>query len=126
MPDMQDYPVLNTPSEDYTRIIDHNYFNTRKSDIHFLSYEYPEDYNGTNQRYYPIPKKEYYDKYLEYAAQVKKLYPKMILHGRLGLYKYLNMDQVIKHSIEIADGRKQPDSGRRTAACRHHSERQTQ
>ena len=38
-----DYPVLNTPSEDYTRIIDHNYFNTRKSDIHFLSYEYPEE-----------------------------------------------------------------------------------
>ena len=96
------YPVLNTPMKNCTRIINHNYFGKYNSRIYNLSYEYPEPYNGTNQRYYPIPKKEYYDKYLEYAAQVKALYPKMILHGRLGLYKYLNMDQVIKYSLEIA------------------------
>lgn len=98
-----EYPVLNTPMRNCTRIINHNYFGSYNSQIYNLSYEYPEDYDGTNQRYYPIPKKEYYNKYLEYAAQVKRLYPKMILHGRLGLYKYLNMDQVIKHSIEIAN-----------------------
>ena len=53
-----------------------------------------------NERYYPIASEDnakLYDKYLEEAKKVKNIY----FLGRLGDYKYYNMDQAIARAIEL-------------------------
>ena len=55
---------------------------------------------GKNERYYPIPKdenKELYEKYLEKARALKNVY----FLGRLGDYKYYDMDKAILRAIEL-------------------------
>ena len=55
---------------------------------------------GKNDRYYPVPKEEnkkLYDRYLAEAEKLNNVY----FLGRLGDYKYYNMDQAIERAIEV-------------------------
>ena len=55
---------------------------------------------GKNERYYPIPKDEntqLYEKYLQEAKQMKNVY----FLGRLGDYKYYDMDKAILRAMEL-------------------------
>lgn len=96
-------PVMNFTSSDipYTRIIDHKMFlNKTKSINHsILTYEFPEQYKYGLIPYYPIPNKqnnELYNKYLDLNKNSN-----IILGGRLGLYKYLNMDKIIEIALNL-------------------------
>ena len=67
-----------------------------------VSYEYPEAFVlGKNERYYPIineENKRLYEKYLEEAKNNKKV----TFLGRLGDYKYYDMDQAVARALELA------------------------
>ena len=60
-----------------------------------VSFEFPEAFErGRKDRYYPIVRDEnqnLYNRYLEKAKELKNVY----FLGRLGDYKYYDMDQVI-------------------------------
>lgn len=98
----QNNSVVNYPcSENYTRIHEYKYYLNDKSKNTVIAKEYSESFElGKNERYYPIPKdenKELYEKYIEKARALKNVY----FLGRLGDYKYYDMDKAIARAIEV-------------------------
>lgn len=94
--------VVNYPCNyDFTRIHEYKYYLDDKSDKTVIAKEYSEAFEiGKNERYYPIPKEEniaLYNKYLEEAKKLNNVY----FLGRLGDYKYYNMDQAIERAIDL-------------------------
>lgn len=99
----QSNSVINYPNNyDFTRIGEYKYFLDTKSDNTVVSYEYPEAFVlGKNERYYPIineGNKRLYERYLEET----KNYEKVTFLGRLGDYKYYDMDQAVARALELA------------------------
>lgn len=85
-----------------TRSIEHKYMLDEKTPTTTVSFEYPEAFNGENERYYPINKPqnaELYAKYQQEADKLKNVY----FFGRLGDYKYYNMDQAVARALELYD-----------------------
>ena len=102
----QGVAVMNYTDKDteFTRVIEHKHFDpSRGTNGTIITREYPVEFvdDETQIRYYPmIDHCKLYDKYVEY---LKDNYPSVILGGRLGLYKYLNMDQVVLLALELSD-----------------------
>ena len=98
-------PVMNFTSNKvpYTRIIDHKLFlkSTKNINPSILTYEYPSNFYEGCERHYPIRTTENINLYNKYVNSIKKAYPSIILGGRLGLYQYLNMDQVIELALNV-------------------------
>ena len=102
-PDFQGQAVVNYCDEEtpYTRIIEHKHFAGQQSRKTVITREYPEDWRPGKEPYYPINDErnmELYRKYLELA----KDYPNIIFGGRLGEYRYYDMDDVIAAALEKA------------------------
>ena len=100
-PDFQGQAVVNYCDEEtpYTRIIEHKHFAGQQSRKTVITREYPEDWRPGKEPYYPINDErnmELYRKYLELA----KDYPNIIFGGRLGEYRYYDMDDVIAAALE--------------------------
>lgn len=97
----QNNSVINYPENyDFTRIAEYKYFLNNKSNRTIISFEYPEKYNGSNERYYPILNEEnnrLYHKYLEKAKNIKNL----TFLGRLGDYKYYDMDKAVERVLQL-------------------------
>ena len=94
--------VTNYPNNyDFTRITEHKYFLDEKSDKTVISIEYPQQFElGKNERYYPISNPQtqaLYEKYLQESKKQKGLY----FIGRLGDYKYYNMDLAVEKVFEF-------------------------
>jgi len=101
--DYQGVSQMNFPDKDvhYTRIIEHKHFNWVDKDSTIIHKEYPRQWrrNSHLKRFYPIPIEEnehLYDRYLS-------LEHKAIFAGRLGTYKYMNMDECIEQAMIIND-----------------------
>lgn len=75
----------------YTRVIEHKWFNYKESGNTILTYEYPREYKLGMERYYPIVSEENINLYNKYINIDKDI----IFGGRLGSYKYLDMDKVV-------------------------------
>ena len=82
----------------YTRAIEHKHFLGEESPVSIISYEYPELYDGTNERYYPIETDENLALYSKYAD----IETDVIFAGRLGSYKYTDMEQTIINARDLA------------------------
>lgn len=98
--------MINYPNNyDFTRITEHKYFLDEKSDKTIISIEYPKEFKrNKNERYYPINNlqtEKLYGKYKEEADKIKGLY----FIGRLGEYKYINMDRAIEKIFEFFNKR---------------------
>ena len=86
---------------DFTRIHEYKYYLDDKSDKTVIAKEYSEDFElGKNERYYPIPNDDNFDLYHKYLYESEK-YKNVHFLGRLGDYKYYNMDCAIERSIEV-------------------------
>ncbi len=98
--------VVNYPAHPtMTRITEYKNMTFQKSDKTVISKEFPGAYDSKsdkwNEPYYPLATNEArtkYDKYLEYSKQFKNLY----VCGRMGLYKYINMDQAIDEALKLS------------------------
>ena len=98
----QSNSVVNYPCNyDFTRIHEYKYYLNDKSDKTVIAKEYSENFElGKNERYYPIPKPEntvLYNKYAEEAKALKNVY----FLGRLGDYKYYDIDKAVLRAIEL-------------------------
>ena len=85
-----------------TRSIEHKYLLDEKASNTTVSFEYPEAFNDTNERYYPINKPENADLYAKYQQEADKL-KNVYFFGRLGDYKYYNMDQAVERALDLYD-----------------------
>lgn len=86
----------------YTRTIEHKHFcKSKNTKTTIITREYPISYNKTNEPYYCINDKNSNNLYNEYINIVKQKYPNMIFCGRLGSYKYYDMDDAIKEALKL-------------------------
>lgn len=87
-----------------TRSIDHMYFTPErwKDQTQFdsvITKEFPDNYEKGKERYYPINNEVNNKLYNDYIELLKTEMPNIIPGGRLGKYKYFDMDDVIKEAI---------------------------
>ena len=85
----------------YTRIIEHKHFEYGQGKGTIITREYPADWKKGDEPYYPMnddKNNELYQKYKEMA----KDFPEIIFGGRLGQYKYYNMDQIIREALDAS------------------------
>ncbi|XME01515.1 UDP-galactopyranose mutase [Lachnospiraceae bacterium C1.1] len=85
----------------FTRIIEHKHFlfGAGNPDKTVITKEYPIDWNRGDEPYYPVNNErnaDIYEKYRKLAESEKGL----IFGGRLGKYRYMDMDKVIKEALE--------------------------
>jgi UDP-galactopyranose mutase len=84
----------------FTRIIEHKYFDKIENKNTIISYEYPKNLNETNEPYYPINNELNNSLYQKY----KKINnDSVVFTGRLGTYKYIDMDDAISMAIKLAE-----------------------
>ena len=86
----------------YTRIIEHKHFEfgTQKGTI--ITKEYPKTWKIGDEAYYPINDEKNTKLYNEYQELAKKE-KNVIFGGRLGMYKYFDMDKVIEEALKLAN-----------------------
>lgn len=89
------YTDINIP---YTRIIEHKFFEDVKTSNTIISKEYPVEWNVNCEPYYPINDDRNTKLYNQYYELSKKEY-NVHFGGRLGQYKYYNMDDVILDAL---------------------------
>jgi UDP-galactopyranose mutase len=100
VPSFQDYAVVNyTTSGMFTRISEFSKFTCQPQDYTVISKEYSKKFKkGKNIPYYPIPTKKNHEHYLKYE-ELAKGYQNLHVLGRLGMYKYLDMDDAVKNAM---------------------------
>ena len=100
--DFQGNAVVNYTDREtpYTRIIEHKHFTSVKSDKTVISYEYPLEWTEGAEAYYPINDDKNGALYEKYRAKLKDR-PEIIMGGRLGEYRYYDMDRVIERALEL-------------------------
>ncbi|MGN0325196.1 MAG: UDP-galactopyranose mutase [Lachnospiraceae bacterium] len=102
--DMQGVAVVNytdieTP---YTRIIEHKHFENTQSKKTVISKEIPYEWKLGIEPYYPINDKRNQEKLELYVALAKKE-KSVFFGGRLGEYKYTDMQDTIKMALEAVE-----------------------
>ncbi|MDQ1143769.1 UDP-galactopyranose mutase [Bacillus sp. SORGH_AS 510] len=93
------YTDAETP---YTRIIEHKHFEFGNQPKTIITKEYPCAWQKGDEPYYPMNDKknnEIYNKYRELAETT----PNIIFGGRLGMYKYYDMHQVIAAALSVVN-----------------------
>jgi UDP-galactopyranose mutase len=97
-PVFQQAAVINYPNEHaYTRCTEFKYLTGQQHSRTSVVYEYP---CAEGDPYYPIPMPEnatLYRAYRDLAARTSRVH----FTGRLGTYKYYNMDQVVAQSLAL-------------------------
>lgn len=90
--------TINYPtSNQYTRITEFKFLTGQRNDKTTIVYEYPA---AEGDPYYPIPRKQNQEIYSKYKKLAED-YPNIFFTGRLGTYKYYNMDQVVAQSLAL-------------------------
>ena len=83
----------------YTRIIEHKHFEFGTQPDTVITREYPALWQEGEEPYYPV-NNETNDVLLGRYQELAKTRPHLILGGRLGQYKYYDMDKVIGTALE--------------------------
>ena len=92
----QEAPVINYPNENaYTRVTEFKYLTGQEHSKTTLVYEFPR---SEGDPYYPIPRPENQLLYRRYQALADQTAGVHFL-GRLGTYKYYNMDQCVAQAL---------------------------
>ena len=85
----------------YTRIIEHKHFEFGKQPDTVITKEYPAEWKRGDEPYYPVNNEKndaLYKKYKELADKEANV----LFGGRLGQYRYYDMDKVIAAALEMA------------------------
>jgi UDP-galactopyranose mutase len=95
--------VMSFTSSDipYTRIIEHKHFEMLDCKGTIITKEYPKTWHHGDEAYYPINNdlnNDLFNKYKDLASKQEKV----IFGGRLGNYKYYDMDKTIEAALDLA------------------------
>lgn len=100
----QDAPVVAYPQEKgFTRITEYTKLplqNVGEKTVYAVEYPLPYKAGEENEPYYPVPTEEsqlMYDKYRKAADR----YPNLVVCGRLGDFKYYNMDNALECALTL-------------------------
>ncbi len=103
-PNYQGNAVMNfTDAETpYTRIIEHKFFDFSNQPHTVVTWEYPAAWKKGDEPYYPVndeANSALYEKYAALAAGE----PKVLFGGRLGQYRYYDMDDTVEAALKMAE-----------------------
>ena len=103
-PNYQGNAVINyTDGETpFTRIIEHKHFEFGTQDKTVITREYPAEYEKGMEPYYPVNDDKNQQLYLRYREKADEL-ENVYFGGRLGEYKYYDMDKVIRSAFDFLD-----------------------
>ena len=96
---VMNYTDRETP---YTRVIEHKHFEFQECPGTVITHEYPSDWKPGMEAYYPVNDERnnaLYLKYQEMAQQEEHV----LFGGRLGMYKYFDMDKVIEEALGLVE-----------------------
>ena len=104
MPNFQGNAAVNyTDSETpWTRIIEHKWFEFGNQPKTVISREYSSEWKLGDEPYYPVNDEKNGNLYAEYK-KLADAEEKIIFGGRLGEYKYYDMDAVIASALEMCE-----------------------
>lgn len=99
-PNFQGNAVVNYTEREvpYTRIIEHKHFVFGQQEDTVITREYPKEWKQGDEPYYPINDEKNTALYGEYQKLADKE-PDVIFGGRLGMYRYFDMDKVIAAAL---------------------------
>ncbi len=86
----------------YTRIIEHKHFEFGKQPTTIISKEYSSEWQPGVEPYYPVNNEKNNSVYEEYASRAIRENG-VIFGGRLGQYKYYDMDKVVAAALECVE-----------------------
>ena len=97
----QGVAVVNYTSHevDFTRIIEHKHFEFGKQPTTIITREYPKAWEKGDEPYYPVNNEFNNKLYAEYK-QLADATENVFFGGRLGQYKYYDMDKVIAAALD--------------------------
>jgi UDP-galactopyranose mutase len=104
----QGLPVMNYTShaEPFTRITEHKHFEPENphyaDNFTIITKEYSKEYSPGDEPYYPVNDAENSALYARYRELAKTL-PNVIFGGRLGEYKYYDMDKAVARAFELLE-----------------------
>ncbi|MAE82004.1 MAG: UDP-galactopyranose mutase [Flammeovirgaceae bacterium] len=100
---VQGIPVINYTSIDvpYTRIIEHKHFDLSKSNQTIITTETPTEWSRDKIPFYPVNDELNNTRYNSYN-DLARAEPNVLFGGRLGTYKYYDMDQIIGSALSMA------------------------
>ena len=103
VPNFQGNAVVNYTDREtpYTRIIEHKFFNFGNQPKTVISKEYSSEWKPGEEPYYPVNDEKNNALYEKYKALAQKE-PNVIFGGRLGEYRYYDMDAVVLSALEKA------------------------
>lgn len=93
------YTDVETP---FTRIIEHKFFEFGTQPKTVISKEYSSEWKKGDEPYYPVNDDKNSVLYLKYKTLANKE-EKVIFGGRLGEYKYYDMDKVIESALSLSN-----------------------
>lgn len=101
----QGVAVMNFTDSDtpYTRIIEHKHFEFGKQPTTIISKEYSFEWKPGIEPYYPVNDEKNQAKYLQYR-DLASAESKILFGGRLGSYKYTDMQDTIGDALEFVKG----------------------
>ena len=104
IPNYQGVAVMNFTDREtpYTRIIEHKHFAFGTQPKTVISREYSAAWKPGDEPYYPVNDETNNALYQKYRALADRL-PNVIFGGRLGEYRYYDMDAVIKRALDTAN-----------------------
>ncbi len=86
----------------YTRIIEHKHFEFGRQPKTVISREYSSEWTKGGDPYYPVNDEKNTQLYAQYRALADKT-KDVIFGGRLGEYKYYDMDKVILSALDLVE-----------------------
>jgi UDP-galactopyranose mutase len=86
----------------YTRIIEHKHFEFGTQSTTIISKEFSSEWKKGDEPYYPVNNDKNNSLYQQYKELAQKEH-KVIFGGRLGGYKYYDMDKVIDAALELCE-----------------------
>ena len=86
----------------WTRIIEHKHFESQSSPVSVITREYPADWKPGDEPYYPINDERNSALYAQYE-ELAKQEGDVVFAGRLGGYKYYDMDKAIDAAFDLVN-----------------------
>jgi len=87
----------------FTRIIEHKHFEQTQSAKTAITREYPANWKIGDEAYYPVNDSKNNDLHQKYSELAKTL-GNIAFGGRLGMYKYYDMDDTVEEALGVAEG----------------------
>ncbi len=91
----------------FTRIIEHKHFENSDSKVTYITKEYSSEWNKGDEPYYPVNNERNTSLYKQYLKLAEKQNQsggtKIIFGGRLGQYRYYDMDDTISAALKMCE-----------------------